>query len=1000
MPEESETHPSADAGRPLDRSVQRALARESALLRLSAAIAAAPDESEVCHNVVNGLRDESLGFQFVAMFLTDEPSRDRVLRASVGWSGLADGWRIPEDEGLSALAVRAESLRYTPDVTREPLYVPGLSSGSEVDVPLMLDGRVVGVLVVESETTDAFDDADLAILTAAADLASIAIGRARLAEQQELMIAAERQRAEEQSALLDTLADLSSELELSKLLDSVLRRAISVLGVGGGELAIYHEDDAELEIVAHRGVREVSIGTRVGLGEGAMGEVAQSLEPLVIDDYANWEGRSEQYTEIEAHAAAVVPLVIRGRLVGAINFWHTDGDRRFEGQDLRLLELFSRQAAIAIDNARIYAVAQHRKQYFEELVGNSPVAIVTLDRDHMVIACNPAFESLYGFRERELIGQNLDDHIAPDEGLQEAQQYTEAAGDRAVSGIGRRKRKDGSMVDVQIRAVPVIVGGERVGMMGLYNDITELLAARHDAEAANTAKSHFLASMSHELRTPLNAIIGYSEMLQEDAEDVGQEVFIPDLQKIHGAGRHLLTLINDILDLSKIEAGKMDLFLEEFEVQEMVDQVVSTVRPLVEKNGNDFVVDIADEMASMRADVTRLRQVLLNLLSNASKFTEKGAITLSVRLDTPLDIVGEASPEVAIFEVHDTGIGMTDEQIDRIFQAFAQAEASTTSKFGGTGLGLAISRRFCRMMGGDIDVTSVPGQGSTFTVRVPLDVEAATAPDAGSAADEPGVVTFPIAREPGESGGDGPTVLVIDDDPAVRDLIKRTLQKEGLRVIEAENGEDGLAAARAERPAVITLDVIMPGMDGWAVLAALQADPDLSETPVVMVTIIDDRNLGFSLGASEYLSKPIDRGRLVGVLQDYLAEAPGGGVLIVEDDEPTRTLIRRTLENEGWDVLEAENGRRALEVLETSTPALILLDLMMPEMDGFEFLDAIRSRPDVRGVPVVVITAKELTVEDRRRLNGGVEHVVEKGAYAVDDLLAEVRDLVATRAGQ
>jgi PAS domain S-box-containing protein len=990
MPEESDTDSSADPGNVSARGARRGLARESALLRLSAAIAAAPDESEVCHNVVNGLRDDSLGFHFVAMFLIDEPTRDRVLRASIGWSGLADGWRIPEDEGLSALAVQAESLRYTPDVTREPLYVPGLSSGSEVDVPLMLDGGVVGVLVVESETTNAFDDADLGILTAAADLASIAIGRARLAEQQDRMIAAERQRAEEQSALLDTLADLSSELELSKLLDAVLGRAITVLGVGGGELAIYHEEESELEIVAHRGVREVSIGTRVRLGEGAMGEVAQSLEPLVIEDYANWEGRSEQYTEIEAHAAAVVPLVIRGRLVGAINFWHTDDDRRFEGHDLRLLELFSRQAAIAIDNARIYAVAQQRKQYFEELVGNSPVAIVTLDRDHHVLSCNPAFESLYGYRESELIGQNLDDHIAPDDGLEEAQQYTAAAGDRAVSGIGRRRRKDGSLVDVQIRAVPVIVGGERVGMMGLYNDITELLAARHDAEAANTAKSHFLASMSHELRTPLNAIIGYSEMLQEDAEDVGQEDFIPDLQKIHGAGRHLLTLINDILDLSKIEAGKMDLFLEEFDVGEMVEEVVSTVRPLVEKNGNEFAVEVSEEMGDMTADVTRMRQVLLNLLSNASKFTEEGTITLSVGLDPSED----SAPDVAVFEVSDTGIGMTDEQVDRIFEAFAQAEVSTTSKFGGTGLGLAISRRFCRMMGGDIEVTSVPGEGSRFTMRVPLVV--ATARDTDAATGEE-TASIPSKNAPSEGpAAEGPTVLVIDDDPAVRDLMRRTLRKEGLRVIEASNGEEGLALARAENPAVITLDVIMPGMDGWAVLTALQADPELSSTPVVMVTIIDERNLGFSLGASEYLSKPIDRGRLVSVLQGYLTDAQGA-VLIVEDDEATRTLIRRTLVEEGWKVLEAENGRQALEVLEESTPGLILLDLMMPEMDGFEFLDAIRARPDVKGVPVVVITAKELTVEDRRRLNGGVEHVVEKRAHAVEDLLAEVRDIVATR---
>jgi hypothetical protein len=291
-----------------------------------------------------------------------------------------------------------------------------------------------------------------------------------------------------------------------------------------------------------------------------------------------------------------------------------------------------------------------------------------------------------------------------------------------VHGIGRRRRKDGALVDVEILGVPVAVDGEQLGLMGLYHDITELLQARRDAEAANSAKSQFLANMSHELRTPLNAIIGYSEMLQEEVADLGQTALVPDLGKIHTAGRHLLALINDVLDLSKIEAGKMELLLEDFDVQAMVDEVATTVRPLIDKNSNRLEVHCPPEVGGMRGDLTKVRQMLLNLLSNASKFTSDGRIDLEVARER------DHGEEEVVFRVRDTGIGMTPEQQQRVFEAFSQAEASTSRKFGGTGLGLAISKRFCEMMGGGIELESEPGKGSTFTIRLPTVAVAAAEP--------------------------------------------------------------------------------------------------------------------------------------------------------------------------------------------------------------------------------------------------------------------------------
>ncbi len=499
-------------------------------------------------------------------------------------------------------------------------------------------------------------------------------------------------------------------------------------------------------------------------------------------------------------------------------------------------------------------------------------------------------------------------------------------------------------------------------------------------EVASLYKSEFLANMSHELRTPLNAIIGYSEMLEEEAEDLGQKTFIPDLQKIHGAGKHLLSLINNILDLSKIEAGKMDLYLENFEVVPMVQEVVATVKPLIEKNTNAIQVNCADGLGAMRADLTKVRQALFNLLSNACKFTERGTITLGVARE-----IADGGDWIN-FRISDTGIGMSPEQTSKLFQAFTQADTSTTRKYGGTGLGLAISRNFCQMMGGEITVESSPGQGSTFTVRLPAEVV------------EPKVGQLPLIEEPTpiarQSSEGAATVLVIDDDPTVHDLMRRFLSKEGLQMIAARSGEEGIRLARELHPAVITLDVLMPGMDGWAVLAALKADPALSDIPVVMLSIVDEKHMGYALGAADYLTKPIDWERLAVILETYQCARPPCPVLIVEDDGGMRVMLRRRLEKEGWTVIEAENGRAGLEQMEQNQPELILLDLMMPEMDGFQFLEEVRKHEAWRSIPVIVITAKTLTAEDRQRLNGSVEKILQKGAYSREELIREVRDLV------
>ena len=951
--------------------------RQSALLRLSSAIAAASSEQEICGAVVNGLRDEALGYNFLGVFLIDDVTGDRVMVASVGWKAAPAGLRLAPGHGITERAILDAKLHYTPEVRRESTYEPTLNSGSEVDAPLVIDGRVIGVLAVESTEPNAFDESDFEILTAAANQASIAIARARL-------LVSQRRRADEHEAVLASMSDLLTQRELAKTLKTTLERAVTLLGVTGGELAIFDSVKEELVVAASHNVSSGTTGTtgttgiRLKIGEGAMGFVAQSHEPLIVPDYHEWMGKSAKYASVSVKSVVAAPLMIGKRLVGAIAIVDANPDRSFGPDDLRLLNLFTPQAAIAIEGARLYEEAERQREFFRSLLNNSPVAIVQLDTDYKVAACNPAFERLFLWKESEAQGHNLDELITDAVTLGEAAQYSRDAADRPVKGIGRRRRKDGTYVDVEILGVPVIADESPVALMGMYHDISELTAARRDAEMANRAKSQFLANMSHELRTPLNAIIGYSEMLEEEARDAGVESFVADLGKIQVAGKHLLALINDVLDLSKIEAGKMEFAPETFDVREMVLAVATTLRPLVEKNHNTLGVQVMDGTGLMHADLTRVRQVLLNLLSNACKFTENGRILLDVNRSDG------ANGSWLTFKVSDTGIGLTAEQMSRLFETFTQADATTARKYGGTGLGLAISRRICQRMGGEVTVESAPEQGSTFTVRLPVDA-ARVAEGAADAPDAPGGDASAVS------------VLVIDDDPDARALMRRHLTRAGYRVDEAPDGHTGLARARAFRPDVITLDAIMPGMDGWAVLAALKSDPELSTIPVVMATVLDEERMGMALGASEYILKPVDRKRLVATIDRFATRGPDSRVLIVEDDEPTRTLMARTLQRARWTASQASNGRVALERMREQKPTLILLDLMMPEMDGFEFLEAIRANAEWRDIPVIVITAKTLTDEDRRRLNGGVETVVQKGGRPRDALIEEIRALLSVR---
>ncbi len=515
--------------------------------------------------------------------------------------------------------------------------------------------------------------------------------------------------------------------------------------------------------------------------------------------------------------------------------------------------------------------------------------------------------------------------------------------------------------------------------------IAELEKANKDLIDANRAKSAFLANMSHELRTPLNAIIGYSELLEEVADELEIEKEIgPDINKIHSSGKHLLAIINDILDLSKIEAGKMEFFSQNCDLESLANEVSHTLQPVIDKNSNTLKINLEKDLGSISVDITRLRQVLFNLLSNACKFTEKGEITFTIGRKTirELDWVN--------FTISDTGIGMDTDQVDKLFKSFSQVHSDNIQKYGGTGLGLAITKRICEMMGGDIFVESKPAEGSTFSVHLPAvmptpEITTKSLPSIPKSVKD----SSESDSEPQEN-----IILVIDDDPMIHNQMKRTFEKEGYKIVCASDGEEGLNLARKLHPTLITLDVLMPGMDGWTVLTKLKDDPEVANIPVFVISMVDEENKGYTLGASEYLTKPIDRTRLHILMKKYRWDS--GSALVVEDDPGTRKLLCSMLEEYGLNVQEAGNGKIALERVQEKTPGVIFLDLMMPEMDGFEFIEELKKNPEHRPIPIVVVTSKDLTHADRVRLNGGVAKLIEKKSFVHGDLLSEIRSTLET----
>ncbi len=856
--------------------------------------------------------------------------------------------------------------------------------------PLQAHGGRLGALVSVFDTASPFLTDELSLSDMLAAQAAMVIEGSRL------YVAAQRS-ARQRAALLDlsqTLADESSVQAIAQRLVEHLGEILPTTSWG----ILLPAGDGALEIVAAGGAEaERRQGHRVPNGAGVTGRALRLAQPIVVGDVH----READYVPLLPHIQSELALPLRHgqQTIGVLNFEADELDF-FTPERVDLAKIIAADVSLALARAQALERLAESEARHRLIIDGALDAVVTMSSEGLITGWNRQSEAMFGWTEQEALGQPVATTIIParhraahEEGLRRYRltgsapvlnQRLELA---AVTRDGRE-----FPVDLAITAVE---RGGSVSFTAFIRDISQrkraeeqlqealarLEAQNAELEAASQLKSEFLANMSHELRTPLNAILGFSELLLDAPEDEAPEVRTEFLTTIHDSGEHLLALINDVLDLSKVEAGRMELHFTTFEVQELVQRVVETVRPLASRKS--IALDAALGMAGgLVADFGRVKQILYNLLSNAIKFTPDGG---RVQVEAQVD------EQTVLLIVSDTGIGIAPEDHERIFLEFQQVDSSADRRYEGTGLGLALTKRIVELHGGRMWLESALGQGSRFFVELPRQ-PAGLSPE--RALPTPASSDVRAERVPGDDVR--PLVLVVEDDARAANLLRMYLARGGYRAVVAQSGADAIDQARTLNPIAITLDILLPELDGWEVLRQLKSDASTRDVPVVVVSVVDDQQLGYALGAADYFVKPVDRHALLARLARYtfttkVKERPVR-VLAVDDDPAALRLMAGILEPLGFTVSTAQGGAEGIALALRDVPDLVLVDLMMPDVNGFDVIDALKAQAATRDVPILVVSAKDITAADKARLNGHVAAIFQKGSTLRVDLLSWLED--------